>query len=113
MKTKEVTFVDEQTPGTLIVAVAQILANNGLVNEANEVFLQSPVIAQACIADNKTQRNALNRFFYSQLASLDVPTQTPRYYLVPDCEIDQWFIFFSTKVLPYLVEYRLPKKDWK
>lgn len=106
-------FVDiPGTPGDLISSVAELLAQSSLVKEVNEVFLNAPVIVQAMVFNNDRQRTVLNRFFYSQLSNLDVPTQEQRYSLVPDCPLDQWFDLFRTKVLPYCIEFRLPKRNW-
>lgn len=106
-------FVDTpNTPGDLITAVAELLMQFSLVKETNEVFLNAPIILQGMTFNNNRQRIILNRFFYSQLSDLDVPTQEARYSLVPDGSLDQWFQFFQTKVLPYCVEFRLPKRNW-
>lgn len=106
-------FVDvPNTPGDLITGVAELLSQFGLIKEVNDVFLNAPIIVQALAFNNERQRAVLNRFFYSQLSNLEVPTQEPRYSLIPDGSLDQWFEFFRTKVLPYCVEFRLPKRNW-
>jgi hypothetical protein len=104
--------VTPNTPGDLIPAVGELLSQFGLIKEVNDFFLNAPVILQAMNFENDRQRVVLNRFFYSQLSNLDVPTQEPRYSLLPDGSLDQWFEFFRTKVLPYCVEFRLPKRNW-
>lgn len=103
----------EQGPGNLIECVAEAMRGTGLINETNNVFLQCPIVVQAMSANNAGQRACLNRFFYSQLATLNVATQEPRYCLIPDGSIEMWFDLFSRKVLPYCAEYRLPVRNWK
>lgn len=100
------------TPGPemdLVAAVKEMLEHHGLHAKV-PLFLGHRWIIDAQGIDMRGQRFLLNRYWGTVLMSIaPISSIDERMCLVHDGQGDDWIRLFKTKVLPFCMEYDLPR----
>jgi len=92
----------------LIKAVGDLLANAGLIQQAQAHYHNNSMIIEAQTFNEEGQRFLLNRYWNLQLLASPQITVDERYCLVPNGTTKDWLRLFEQKVLPFCVENNLP-----
>jgi hypothetical protein len=107
-KVKEYTEPRHPEDRDLVAEVRNLLVASGLAMEAQKAYDTHNYIVEACIRRPLTQRFLLNRFWNLQLIMAPKPSIEERSCLIVDGSIDEWLHLFKAKILPFLIETRLP-----
>lgn len=92
----------------LIFCVRDLLIQSGISLDAIAIFDNHPLIINSVGKISSVQRFNLNRFWTLQLMAVDKYSEEERYCLIPNGTNDDWLNLFSVKVLPFILENRLP-----
>ncbi len=92
----------------LVAMVRNKLLGFGLHEAVQNSFDTNRFIIEAQNKPSAIQRHLLNRYWALQLMSSTKPTTEERYCLIPNGTVEQWLDLFEKKVLPFVVENKLP-----
>lgn len=104
-------FVNIRKPEELdlIAAVRTILVNSGLAKEVEQSYDSNKYINDGLHLNPLGQRFLLNRFWNLQLLRIpDCNTVEQRFCLIEDGSPEDWLRLFETKIVPCLIQHRLP-----
>lgn len=92
----------------LVGEVRKRLLDCGLHAAVETSFNTNRFVIEATDKPSSVQRHLMNRYWALQLMSSTKPTTEERYCLIPNGTVEQWLDLFSKKVLPFVVENKLP-----
>lgn len=104
-------FVSPREAGEkdLIAEVRSILHVSGLAMECAAAFDTNQYIIDGALIGPKGQQFLLNRFWNLQLLTLGVVSIEERFCLIESGSFEDWIRLFKSKIVPCLVNHRLPK----
>ena len=93
----------------MISAVRTILVNVGLTKEVEIGFDTNKYIKDGLMLSPIGQRFLLNRFWNIQLLNVTTATtMEERFCLIENGTPEDWLRLFETKIVPCLIQHRLP-----
>lgn len=92
----------------LILEVRQVLVSAGLLMKVIEAYDSDRFIIEAMDKGPEVQRFLLNRYWSQQLMRSEKPSIEERASLIPNGEITDWLFLFKEKILPFILENKLP-----
>jgi hypothetical protein len=103
-------FVDFRKPEEIdmIATVRSILVGAGLTQEATQAFDTNKYIVDGQHLGPLGQRFLLNRYWNLQLLCVS-QTVEERFCLIDNGSPEDWLRLFETKIVPCLIQHRLPK----
>jgi hypothetical protein len=94
----------------LVVTIGDLLIESGIKTERVQDYYDAPLIMDAGNKRPVVQRFLLNRYWTTQLLSLDINTVDIRFSLFNDGTIDDWLNVFKEITLPVILKNNLPIK---
>lgn len=99
---------DTSEPLCLVREVRNSLFESGLGKEVEKFYDTDNYVKMAIGRPPEAQRTLLNRFWNLQLIAVNKNSIEERYCLIPTGDVNDWLRLFRGKIIPFLIEHRLP-----
>lgn len=93
----------------LVEQVRAMLNSVGLQSLVVMNYDRHPLIISSIGKISSVQRFNLNRYWSLQLMAVDKYSEEERYCLIPNGSNEDWLNLFNIKILPFILENKLPR----